>query len=198
MKKTIAMLLCLLLAASFTACSTPTSSEPVAEGSVSDSENAIPSQDVSKSDSPESTVQIPNPIEEQETPDFTEKLGFKVEDYPRADQLTRCATIGDLVGEMDFTLPQGTIKFRIAKDGGGDVSGISDNLIDTISSMDVNDISVTVRSFKDDPSQMLYGWIKDGYIFSLYFKDIDDSTHTSMIAEQFVEQMVMDPATARS
>lgn len=145
---------------------------------------------------------VTNPITEIETPDFS-SAGFTVAGYPVDYTLTRCALIADRVGEMDFDLADGAfITFRVAKQqttgdmtgvqSDGDISGMHFEFTE-VTHFDSKNVPVTVKKVFEPSYAAVSTWNKDGYTFSLVIEALKEPADPVKVAEDFVENIVMEP-----
>lgn len=135
---------------------------------------------------------VANPVTELESPDF-EQAGFKVAEYPTGYTLTRCAVISGRVGEMDFDLDDGaTVTFRISKLTDEDISGIHYEFT-RITNFDSKNVPVTVKEIFDPSYTAVCTWDKNGYTFSLVLQALEEPKSPVTLAEDFVENVVMEP-----
>lgn len=176
MKKYYVIILCLLFIAGVTSCAT------------SEERKSAPTA-------------VTNPVTELETPDF-ETAGFKITEYPVDYKFTRCALIAGSVGEMNFDISDGAfITFRMAKHPVGEIPGI--HSIEDISGVhyefteitnfDSKNVPVTVKKAFEPSYNAVCTWDKDGYTFSLWIEALEEPADPVKLAEDFVENVVIEP-----
>lgn len=143
-----------------------------------------------------SGAQIPNPMVEYDTPDFTEEAGFAISALPQVEDMTleSCWLIDGRIAQLDYTLEMGTeLTFRVAVDTGEDISGVYKDDWEEDATYDLDGVPVRQRASAGGPA--LVTWSKDGYAFSMYFP------HPQMgmaggLTPTFLEGVEMSPELA--
>lgn len=167
MKKYYVIILCLLFIAGVTSCAT-------------------------KQEKKAAPAALVNPITELEAPDFS-SAGFKVVEYPLDYTLTRCASIDDRIGEMDFDIAEGlSIVFRVAKETDEDISGVHYEFTE-VTHFDSSNVPVTLKKSFEPSYDAVAAWNKDGYTFSLWIYAQEEPADSVKIIENFLENVVMEP-----
>jgi hypothetical protein len=129
---------------------------------------------------------LPNPMVEVDTPNFDEKLGFSINNWPSAYAYERIYVIADAVSEINFIVDGNALSFRTAKESEGEISGVYDPF-DTSVIEELAGIQVTIAYTQDQTG--LATWIKDGYTFSLYIKSGASAENLSQIAESIINSI---------
>jgi hypothetical protein len=143
-----------------------------------------------------SEIQIPNPMVEYDTPDFTQKAGFAISALPQVDDMTLegCWLIDGRIAQLDYNLEVSTeLCFRVAVDTGEDISGVYKDDWEEDATYDLEGVPVRQRASAGGPA--LVTWSKDGYAFSMYFP------HPQMgmaggLTPTFLEGVEMSPELA--
>lgn len=118
---------------------------------------------------------IDSPIDSYETPDFTEKAGFKVD---LGDVLSNEATydsillMNDTVAQLDLVFTDNTIGTLLVD------TNASTDLEDAEDAIVVGNTKVSIQ--KDDIGVNIYTWVKDDFVLSFYTnEDLRDSERLS-------------------
>ena len=129
---------------------------------------------------------IPNPMVEVDTPNFDEKLGFSINNWPSAYAYDHIYMIAGAVSEINFIVDGNALSFRTAKESEGEISGVYDPF-DTSVLEELAEIQVTIAYTQDQTG--LATWIKDGYTFSLYMKSGASAENLGQIAESIISSI---------
>ena len=139
------------------------------------------------------TPSIVNPMEEYSSPDFIEKAGFAIGNYPNREGLKAASfyLISDTIGQICY---RGTVSdeitFRVAADNGEDVSGVYEDFKSSeavIVASESDEITVTIKS---SDYNVLATWQNYGYRFSVYLLNCGKAEALPIIEELASQVMI--------
>lgn len=138
------------------------------------------------SDVSDCVASIVNPMQEQDSADFSDTTGFVIEDYPgreglRPERFFAYLISDDLSDNFAEIYYRGDasqdITFRVAKDKGQALAGVYEEFR---SSEEIGSLPITV---KESDNNMLATWCRDGYAFSVYLMNCSREKALPVIQE---------------